>query len=190
MIEAALDRQSNRGAPAQRDGLRHVAIGSSDSTGGNTNHAHLSLQAGRDLDRNIVSGRYLREPGLNAVVENVEDNVRPVVILDLEDDGFRGGCFRRRGGQRVLGHGMSARACQKEAGNDEIRGERSAAAYHILSDANVAAPCRNEYWNVLHGPSRVERHLSCRVASRYSAREHPLCAEMGAVYVDISAMPA
>jgi|GEM_PF-3140772 hypothetical protein len=60
----------------------------------------------------------------------------------------------------------------------------------IFSDANVAAPCRNEYWNVLHGPSCVERHLIRRAASLRNAREHPLWVEMGAIYVDISAMPA
>jgi hypothetical protein len=55
---------------------------------------------------------------------------------------------------------MSARAAKEEAGHDETRGECSAAACHVFSDANVAAPCRDGYQNVLHGPSRVERQFA------------------------------
>jgi hypothetical protein len=167
VAEAAFDRQSNRGVSAERDRLGHEAIRASYPPRGNLNHTHLPLKTGRDLDRNIVGGRYLSEPGLNAVVHNVEDNVGPVVILYFEDNGFRVEGFRRRGGQRIRSHGMSARAAKEEAGHDETRGECSAAACHVFSDANVAAPCRDGYRNVLHGPSRVERQFTvdqCRRA--------------------------
>ena len=165
VAEAAFDRHSNRGVSAERDRLGYEAICASYPPGGNPNHAHLSLKTGRDLDRDIVGGRYLREPGLNAIVHNVEDNVSPVVILYFEDDRFRGDGFRRRAGQRIRNHGMSARAAKEEAGHDETRGECSAAARHVFSDANVAAPCRDGYRNVLHGPSRVERQFTRRPAS-------------------------
>jgi hypothetical protein len=65
------------------------------------------------------------------------------MILDFEDDGFGGDGFRR-GGQRIRSDGMSAGAAQKEAGHDETRGECSAVACHVFSDAKVAAPCRDD----------------------------------------------
>ena len=136
--------------------MRYKAIGASYPACSDSNHTHLSLKARWDLYRNIVGGGYLGEPCLNAVVHNVEDNVRPIMILDFEDDGFRREGIRRGGGQRIHGHGMSTRAGQEEAEYDETRRERSAAACHVFSDANVAAPCRDGYRNVLHGPSRVE----------------------------------
>ena len=62
-------------------------------------------------------------------------------------------------------------AGQDEAGRDETRGERSAAACHIFSDAKVAAPCRDGYRNVLHGPSRVESQFTHAPVSRRWAIE-------------------
>lgn len=139
--------------------MRYEAIRAAYPPCGDLNYAHLSLKTGRDLDRSIVSGGYLGESGFNAVVHDVEDNVGPIVILDLEYDGFRGEGFRRLG-QRIRGHRMATGTGQEEAGHDETRGERSAAACHVFSDAKVAAPCRDGYLNVLHGPSRVESQFT------------------------------
>ena len=94
--------------------MGYEAVRASYPPGGNPNHAHLSLKAGRNLDRNVVGRRYLGEPGLNSVVDDVEDDVSPVVILDFEDNGLWGDCLRRRGGQRIGGHRMSARAAKEE----------------------------------------------------------------------------
>ena len=44
----------------------------------------------RDLHRDVPGGRDLGEPGVHPIVDDVEDYVRPVVILDFEDD-----CVRR-----------------------------------------------------------------------------------------------
>ena len=167
--------------------MRYEAVRASYPARGNPNHTHLSLKAGRDLDRNIVGGRHLGKPGLNSVMHDVEDNVGPVVILDFEDDGLGGDGFRRRSGQRIRSDGMSASATQKEAGHDETRGECSAAACHVFSDANVAAPCRDGYRNVLHGPSRVERQFI--VDQRRGAKHLSIStyAQMGVSWVEIGA---
>lgn len=139
--------------------MRYEAIRASYPPRGNLYNAHLSLKTGRDLDRSIVSGGYLGESGFNAVVHDVEDDIGPIVILDFEYDRFRGNGFRRLG-ERIRGHRMSTGAGEEEAGHDETRGKRSAAACHVFSDAKVAAPCRDEYRNVVHGPSRVESQFT------------------------------
>jgi hypothetical protein len=97
MVQAALDGHSHRGAATNRERLRHVAIRAPNPPGGDANHAHLSLQPRRNLDRDFVGGRDLGEPGLNAVMHDVDDNVGPIVILDFEDDRFRSDGYRVRG---------------------------------------------------------------------------------------------